>query len=84
MVGSVTPARAIRDKAEAMYREGDELAVATDATADPVLIGIRTPRHSLVIAVPAKDYDGVALARLCGFKSLERSALDRLKSKKAA
>lgn len=78
----MTPARAIRDKAEAMFREGDDLAVATDASADPVLIGLATRKHSLVVAVAASEYDGLALAKLCGFKPLERSAMERLKTKK--
>lgn len=81
MVGSVTPARAIRDKAEAMFREGDELAVATDASADPVLIGLATSKHSLVMAVAASEYDGLALAKLCGFELRQQTAMERLKGK---
>lgn len=79
----MTPARAIRNKAEAMLQPGDELAVATDASADPVLIGICTSAHALVIAVARSEYDGLALAKLCGFELRAPSAMERLKTKKA-
>jgi hypothetical protein len=83
----VTQARAIRDKAEAMLRPGDELAVATDASADPVLIGVATPVQSLVIAVDnAEIGEGwqaqVDLARRMGFELREPSAIEKLRRAK--
>lgn len=80
----MTPARALRDKAEAMLKPGDELAIVTDASADPVLIGVATARQSLVIAVDRTEYDGLALAKLCGFELRQQTAMERLKTKKAA
>ena len=80
----MTPARAIRDKAEAMLKPGDELAVATDASADPVLIGVATRKQSLVIAVAAQEYDGLVLAELLGWKQHQPTAMERLRNKKAA
>lgn len=58
----MTPARAVLTRAEALYAKGDELAIATDASADPVLIGLRTERCSVVLAVDRLEYDGLALA----------------------
>lgn len=78
----MTPARAIRDKAEALLRPDDELAVATDASADPVLIGLATRKQSLVIAVAASEYDGLALAKLCGFELRQPTAMERLRSQR--
>ena len=82
MVGSVTPARAVRDRAEAMFKAGDEFAIATDTTADPVLIGFVTQRAALVVAVPAADYDGEKLALWLGFPRV--SAYERARHKKGS
>lgn len=67
-----------------MLKPGAELAVATDASADPVLIGVATQKQSLVIAVAAHEYDGLVLAKLCGFEQRQPTAMERLRNKKAA
>ncbi len=74
----MTPARAILSRAESLYTKGDEFAVATDASADPVLIGLRTQQCSVVIAVAASEYDGVALATKL-FDLRAPTAMEKLK-----
>lgn len=79
----MTPARSICDRAEALLRPADELAIATDASADPVLVGVATKRQSLVIAIDRSEYDGLAFAKACGFEFRQPTAMERLKSKTA-
>lgn len=70
----MTPARSIRDRAEALLREGDEFSVVTDASADPVLVGVATRTQSLVLAIDRSEYDGEAFALLLGFPALQPPA----------
>lgn len=82
----MTPAATIRAAAEAQLaaQPGNELGVASDARADPVLIGVATPRCSCVIAVPRAQYDGVALAALLQFPMMKQSAYEHAIQQKAA
>jgi hypothetical protein len=64
----MTPSRRARDQAEAYRAKNGGIGVFTDAEADPVLIGIATDVAALVIAVPRKEYDGLELAKLLGFR----------------
>lgn len=65
----MTPAAALAEKARAMLRPGDELAIATDglAYADCFLVAIARPTASCVLRVDRADYCGFKLAHLAGF-----------------
>lgn len=66
----MAPARALQQRAEAMYRPGDDFAVCTDTTSHPgsVLIAVVVAQACCVIVVPAEEYDALDLARLLGFE----------------
>lgn len=86
----MTPARAVRDRAEAIRADKGEAGFATDATGDPVLIGIATPRSSCVLAVAKAEFDAVTVrdwrkvASAMGFPLKDQTAFDRAKKAKAA
>jgi hypothetical protein len=65
----VTAASDLRGKVDAMWRPGDELAIATDAHSTPgtTLVAIRRPTFSGVLAVSSSEYCGIKLAKMCGF-----------------
>lgn len=65
----ITPARALRDRVEAMYQPGDRIAITSDSEsiADRVLVAIRIPSAAFVMAIDRKEYDGMAVLRAAGF-----------------
>ncbi len=65
----MTPAAQLLERAVAMLRPGDELAIATDGQAYPdvFLVAIARPTVACVIRVPRAEYCGFALAQLAGF-----------------
>lgn len=83
----MTPAAQVAARADAMWTEAHELAFATDAHSytDQVLVAIRRRTHSCVIAIPASEYDGLALAQLLGFEQAKpdplAKALEAVKEK---
>ena len=82
-----SPASALLEQCIAMHREGDDLTVATDARGHPgkVLIAIWRPAASFVMSIDASEYDGLALAKLCGFTDLVKpSVIERTRIMKAA
>ena len=73
-IASPSPARALRDRVEAMHQPGDRITVVSDAEsiADRVLVAIRLPTAAFVISVERSEYDGLALLRAVGFPSSTR------------
>lgn len=68
-----SPARALRDKAEAMFKPGQEFAFATDSQADPdaVLVAIARPAWCCVFTIAKAEYGlagALALGAMFGFK----------------
>lgn len=68
-MSALSPAAALSAQLDAEWTEGKHLAVATDAHSYPdrVLVAIRRAAVSCVMAIQAKDYDGMFLVRLLGF-----------------
>lgn len=56
-LAAMTPARTVRDRALAMRAQHGGMSIATDTTADPVLIGFASAVNSGVIAVDKREYD---------------------------
>lgn len=81
-----SPAAALLDACHAMHRPGDDLTITTDASSYPdrVLIAIWRPAAAFVMAIDASEYDGVVLAKLCGFADLVMpTAMERSTKMKA-
>lgn len=83
----MTPAAALTAKLDDAWKGDAELVVITDAHSypgDKVLIGVRRPRHSCVISVAAKQYDGLLLAKLMGFEEAKPDVLAEAAAAKEA
>ena len=66
----MTPAAQLLERAVAMLRPGDDLAIATDGQAYPdvFLVAIARPTASCVVRVSRAEYCGFKLAQLAGFE----------------
>ena len=83
----MTAAAALLNACLAMHRPGDELTITTDACNQPGkrLIAIWRPAAAFVMSVDASEYDGLFLAKLCGFPYLTLpTAMERTIKTKAA
>lgn len=92
----MTKARALRDRAEALLKPGQEFAFATDSNTDgtdsagKVLLAIATPRWCGVFTIDKAEYTlagAIALGNLLGFPcEAPKPAIERVKKamKKAA
>jgi hypothetical protein len=86
----VSAASELRDKVEAMWRPGMDLAITTDARGVPgkVLVAICRPGYCGVLVVSAAEYDGLKVAEMAGFdmngKEVQQPALERAIAAKAA
>lgn len=83
----MTPAAQVAARADAMWTDAHDLAFATDAHSYPnrVLLAIRRRTYSCVIAIPASQYDGLAVAQLLSFEQAKpdpmAKALEAVKKK---
>lgn len=83
----MSPAARVAALADAQWTEAHDLSFATDAHSypDQVLLAIRRSNYSCVIAIPASEYDGLALAKLLGFEQAKpdplAKALEAVKEK---
>lgn len=67
----ITPARALRDRAEAMHQPGDRLTFISDSEgyADRVLVAVVMEGvAAFVISIDRAEYDGLAILRLLGVR----------------
>lgn len=73
----MSPAAQVAARADAKWTDAHELAFATDAQSYPdrVLLAIRRRTYSCVIAIPASEYDGLAIAQLLGFEQAKPDPL---------
>lgn len=76
-MSKLSPAAALAAEADAKWHAGSALVVCTDAINQPgvVLVAIRLPKASCVLAIPAKDYDGMFLVGLLGFEQAKPDPL---------
>lgn len=65
-----SPAAALAAEAEAKWHADSLVVACTDAHNQPgvVLVAIRRPKFSCVMAIPAKEYDWTKLAAILGFE----------------
>lgn len=78
----MSPAQAVRARAIAEHAKHGGLGFATDASSDPVLIGLATPICACVIEIDRAEYDPIKLAEHFGFPMKITTAMERLKGKK--
>lgn len=78
----MSPAQAVRARAITEHAKHGGLGFATDASADPVLIGLATPVCACVIEVDRAEYDPIKLAEHLGFQMKTPTAMERLKKGK--
>lgn len=69
MTAAASPARALRDRVEAMHQPGDRITLLSDSESyvDRVLVAFRLPTAAFVIAIDRSEYDGMAVLRAAGF-----------------
>lgn len=79
----MTPARALRDKAEAEHAKHGGLGIATDASGDPVLVALATDRCACVVAIdkaePPDWRSHIDMLKVIGIELREPSALEKLR-----
>lgn len=80
---------AVRAKAIALLVPGLKLALATDADTfargkrPSVLVAIARPEYSVVVAIDASEYDGVAIAVAAGFPLPPRRTAQQVLTERA-
>lgn len=79
----MTAEQAIRSRAVAMLKPGQDLAIATDVDSVPgqVLVGIARPSHCCVLTIGRSEYEAqggwMKLAEVAGFGVRVESAMER-------
>ena len=64
----MSPAAELQAKAVAMLRQGDKLAIASDARAHAgkVILALARPEAACVLQIDASEYDGIKVLQLAG------------------
>lgn len=64
----MSPAAELLDKAVAMLRPGDKIAIASDARAHAgkVILALARPEAACVLQIDASEYDGIKVLQLAG------------------